>query len=165
MVPEDIDFMHFHRVIQSAFGWDNNHMFAFLPVQKDSDLTIGGTPYGDAGTDMLTPYDEILCDYFKKEKQKWRYIYDYGDWWLHIITLEKITPEKIKGAEVLACKGKCPPEDCGGVRGYEWLLFHLEEAKETNIFPEDEYGRMLPRDWDAGEFDLPGVQEKVKKTL
>src|ERR1017187_2729830 len=81
-VPDDIDFMRFHEILQAAFGWENNHMFAFSSNKKDNDIFIGGTPYGDPGTDMVAPYDELLCDYFKKEKEKWRYVYDFGDWWL-----------------------------------------------------------------------------------
>jgi len=162
LVPEDIDFMLFHEILQAAFGWENDHMFCFLPTQKGGNILIGGTPYGDPGTDMLKPYGEVLCDYFIKEKQKWSYIYDFGDWWTHIITLEKITTEKITGADVLAGKGKCPREDSGGVQGYEWLVMQLENAKEKGIWPEDEYDRALPKDWDTDDFDLAGVREKVK---
>jgi len=162
VVPEDMDFMEFHRVIQDAFGWENDHMFAFQPDEKDTDITIGGTPFGDPGTDMQTPGKVRLKRYFKKEKQKWRYIYDFGDWWLHTLTLEKIIPGDGAGADCLAGKGKCPPENCGGIWGYAALLQQLETSKETGIWPVYEWGIVLPKEWDANEFDLAAVREILK---
>ena len=82
---------------------------------------------------------------------------------MHILTLEEITPEKITEANVLAGKGKCPPNDCGGIWSYAHLLMLLKKAKETGLRQEDGFGQALPNDWDTDEFDLTGVREEVKK--
>ena len=54
------------------------------------------------------------------EKDKFDYIYDFGDHWLHEIQVTKILepkktfyPKCIKGAM------NRPPEDCGGIHGFE----------------------------------------------
>jgi len=64
-----------------------------------------------------------LASIFNTEGQKYTYIYDFGDDWIHSIKLEKIIPGKAVKAICIAGKGACPPEDCGGPREYE----HLKE--------------------------------------
>jgi Plasmid pRiA4b ORF-3-like protein len=80
--------------------------------------------------------------------------YDFGDGWAHRITLEKILPIVPKQAYPLLIKGKgaCPPEDCGGVWGFQNL-------KEVMANPDhEEHEEML--EWlddevfDPNYFDL-----------
>jgi hypothetical protein len=51
------------------------------------------------------------------------YTYDFGDDWEHDIALEKILPADavVTGSVCTAGKGACPPEDCGGILGYQEL--------------------------------------------
>lgn len=54
-------------------------------------------------------------------KSRLYYEYDFGDSWEHEILLEKVTARE-PGANYPRCvvgKRACPPEDCGGVWGYE----------------------------------------------
>lgn len=55
-----------------------------------------------------------MTEIFTQSKQKFAYIYYFGDDWTHQITLEKITDEKLPRAECIAGAGACPPEDGGG---------------------------------------------------
>jgi hypothetical protein len=51
-----------------------------------------------------------------------RYEYDFGDGWIHRLTLEDIHVQPLKLARLPRClagKRACPPEDSGGVPGYE----------------------------------------------
>jgi hypothetical protein len=75
------------------------------------------------------------------------YEYDFGDSWEHKILLEKILPFDTKTALPVCIKGKraCPPEDCGGIWGYEELLEAISNPKH----PDHE--NML--EWLGGEFD------------
>jgi hypothetical protein len=81
------------------------------------------------------------------EKDKIKYEYDFGDSWEHDVILEKITDvtEKPKHAVCVAGKRNCPPEDCGGIWGYEDLLEILKNPEHA------EYQEML--DWLGDEFD------------
>ena len=69
-------------------------------------------------------------DIFEKKGQTFTYIYDFGDDWIHIITLEKIdkTDTSTK-PKLIDGKGACPPEDCGGPWGYENIKVVLEDKK------------------------------------
>ena len=64
------------------------------------------------------------------------YEYDFGDSWEHEIIVEKILPLE-KGLHYLCCmdgKRACPPEDVGGVWGYQDFM----EAMRDPHHPEHE---------------------------
>jgi len=83
----------------------------------------------------------------KKEKDVLLYEYDFGDGWEHEIILEKIIEEDEKNQIPRCIDGKqnCPPEDCGGIWGYEDLLKVIKDKKH------DEYEEMM--EWLGEEFD------------
>ncbi len=88
-----------------------------------------------------------LSQLMKNERDSLTYEYDFGDSWEHKIILEKILSYD-GSAKVPRCiKGKraCPPEDCGGIWGYQGFL----EAIQNPSHPEHE--EML--EWVGGEFD------------
>jgi hypothetical protein len=63
-------------------------------------------------------------DYISPDNDKMLYEYDFGDCWEHLITLEKII-NKESGQKYPTCidgARACPPEDVGGVGGYENFL-------------------------------------------
>lgn len=162
-VPSYYTFMDMHEVIQNAFGWENQHLYSFSPTGYGSGPIIQeiNDEFEDFGFHETLNAEELqLFDIFKKEGQKHTYIYDFGDDWTHKITLEKILDESSDTPKCLAGKGTCPPEDCGGVWGYEQLKEILmdrdhneyEEYKEWLGLNEDE-------EWDAKEFDLEEIQE------
>ena len=164
-VPANYSFYEFHRTIQVAFGWTNSHLFQFSPKG------FGSTPcIQQAFDDALDYHDEepldaeeiSIAQIFKKEKQKYTYIYDFGNSWEHSVLLEKIIPENSTKPKLLAGKGKCPQEDCGGVWGYaemkevlnnheheeyedyaEWLGFEEGETWDANAFEIELHRNML----------------------
>jgi hypothetical protein len=80
----------------------------------------------------------------------------------HKITLEKITPEKVIKPSCIGGKGKCPPEDCGGIWGYPDFLGAVSNPKN----PEYEemrawVGLEEGEEWDVNEFDLEEANERV----
>ncbi len=130
LVPEDFTFSKFHAIIQTAFGWEDAHVYEFSPSGWGSSPTIGSQFEKYFGDGAEEDSDKVkLKDIFKKEKQTFLYIYDFGDEWRHKITLEKITDEKLKHASCVDGKGACPPEDCGGVWGYQDFLETISNPK------------------------------------
>ncbi|MSU51408.1 MAG: hypothetical protein EXS37_20360 [Opitutus sp.] len=80
----------------------------------------------------------------------YEYEYDFGDSWAHEVTVEKILPHAAVSSFAHCLDGAraCPPEDCGGVCGYQGLLKILKIRKhpEHHIFAVDEfYGEDRPR--------------------
>ncbi|MDR2950953.1 MAG: plasmid pRiA4b ORF-3 family protein [Prevotella sp.] len=169
-VPGNFTFLRFHDVIQAVFGWDDYHLFEFRDKEWQSNIRIA-VPVED---DFFDPdffadtkdSSKIkLSDIFKDQFRKLLYVYDFGDNWLHEITLESISDDKQKTAVCLSGKGACPPEDCGGIYGYG----DMKEAFATRPESEeaDEYREWLGMDegemWNAEAFDIAEVNMCLKQ--
>ncbi|HWT47448.1 MAG TPA: plasmid pRiA4b ORF-3 family protein, partial [Mycobacterium sp.] len=59
---------------------------------------------------------------------KLTYTYDFGDDWEHVITVEGTVPREDASIYPRCVGGrrKAPPEDCGGIWGYQELLEILD---------------------------------------
>ena len=75
------------------------------------------------------------------------YEYDFGDCWQHRIVVEKVLPPEPGAAYPRCTAGKraCPPEDVGGVWGYEEFLEAIRDPAH------EEHEAM--REWGGEEFD------------
>lgn len=168
LVPANISFDQLHSVIQIVFGWENDHLYAFSPKGYSSSPQIEipqpKSPLGDISGKSLNAYNTKLYNVFTKEKQTYTYIYDFGDDWVHLITLEKIENKEVPTYQLLDGKGACPPEDCGGPWGYQRLKEVLADSKNP------EYEDMC--DWlylesgsefDPTVFDLENKQNRLSK--
>lgn len=163
VVPEKFTFYHFHRVIQKAFGWEDAHLFQFSPEGWSSFPMIGLKIEGE-DKEMQDSKKVKLSQVFHETGQTYAYIYDFGDDWLHLILLEKVTEEKLEKADLMEGEGKCPPEDCGGFPGYE----HLKEALGDPAHPEHQelkewLGLGPSQKWDPRAFDLKKAQAAVRR--
>ena len=146
LVPSNINLGQFHIVLQIVMGWENSHLHQFIVGQTFYGMTddeIGA----DFGLDIEDETQYRLDDLLTTEKSSLLYEYDFGDGWNHKVVLEKKLPYD-KAAKLPSCiKGKraCPPEDCGGVWGYEELLEVIKQPSHP------EYDSMI--EWLGGEFD------------
>ena len=97
------------------------------------------------------------------------YVYDFGDYWEHEITLEKILPANPDQdyPSCIAGKNACPPEDCGGPPGYEEILRVLKNPKNDQYKDTlDWLGEYFdPKDFNTEEvvFDDPKIRLKNMK--
>ena len=162
LVPDTFTFEDFHFVIQYAFGWENDHLFMFSPKGYQSSPIISLS-----GDDDYYADETELKSIFNTEKQKYTYIYDFGDDWTHEIVLEKIIDDNVDKVRCIGGKGACPPEDCGGVWGYARLREILSDSSHPDYEDTTEW---IGKDWDADAFD-PGkvnfrhLNETIKDIL
>jgi hypothetical protein len=146
LVSSNIDLGNFHRILQIVLGWTDSHFHQFI-----SGGTMYGTPVDEFGSGLELKWEDEkkykLSQLLKKEKDSLIYEYDFGDSWKHKIVLEKILPDdgSVKVPTCIKGKRACPPEDCGGIWGYQNFL----EAIQDPSHPEHE--EML--EWIGGEFD------------
>ncbi|MDR1625395.1 MAG: plasmid pRiA4b ORF-3 family protein [Spirochaetia bacterium] len=164
-VPGSYSLAELHELIQDVMGWESYHAHSF---QIDGEL-YGPLEEEFAGfePDHLDEEDAILDHLDLKEKQKFQYTYDFGDSWLHQLTVTKIIPasgspaEDLLSPRCLGGKRACPPEDCGGVGGYEDILEALKA-------PDRKKHREL-LDWlgkyDPEAFDMDAVNEIFQKKV
>ena len=127
-VPETYSFWDLHVAVQDAMGWQDYHLHRF---DISNPLTRVKTSIGIPNEkskwnkNHFPGWEERISHYFTMANDKARYLYDYlCDNWIHRLTLEGIFPGKAGTGYPLCLDGRraCPPEDCGGVRGYYRLL-------------------------------------------
>ena len=160
LVPEDIRLDALHGVLQAAMGWTDSHMHSFTFGER-----AFTTPYEEGALEELRMEDERrvrLSALITTPKDTFRYEYDFGDDWQHLVTLEKILPA-VPNTDYPVClagKRACPPEDCGGAWGYSGLLKVLRdptnpEYKETKTW--------VGRKFDPEQFDLEKTNKELRR--
>jgi len=158
VVPDNFTLGWLHSVIQVAMGWHDCHMHAFRI--GDAEYTSEKACETD---DMGMKNEEVvlLSSVITQENQSFTYEYDFGDGWEHEIVVEKFLPVDplVKHPVCLAGKRACPPDDCGGVPGYEGILKALKAKKKT----EDQM-EMLAwlGDYDPEYFDMEFVNRILR---
>ena len=124
-VPGTYSFWDLHVAVQDAMGWQDYHLHRFEisnPLSGVRTTIVGFSTEDSEGTSHLFPGWKVkMGRYFTMANNKARYFYDYlADNWIHTLDLEGIFP-RIEGTRYPLClegRRACPPEDCGGVRGY-----------------------------------------------
>ncbi len=88
-----------HLAIQSAFGWDNDHMFSFFLSDRiyDKESEYSGSPFGEYERpftgDMSKPAAETRLFHLQLAVgRQIKYLFDYGDDLIHTIQLTAIEP-------------------------------------------------------------------------
>lgn len=121
LVPANFTFSGFHAVIQEAFGWWNEHLYCFGDKPYSQSLYIAEENKEDWYRPDYDARKFTLGELFGDGGiiKKFCYVYDFGDDWIHDITLEKVFDEYSDHATCIKGKGACPEEDCGGVWEYE----------------------------------------------
>ena len=167
IVPANYSFHNFHIAIQVAFGWDNSHLYEFSPNGYGSYPSIKEPSEDNEDYGETLDSDETkLLEIFTKEKQKFTYIYDFGDDWIHSIVLEEILPNIEMYPRLLAGKGKCPPEDCGGIWGYEKLKETLSNIDHPEYKEMSEwYGLENNELWDATIFNIKETRKRIMEVF
>lgn len=157
IIPEKITFEQLHLTIQSAFCWDNYHMYEFefpetgIHVTDHSKVIDGYEDTREIDSSKLI--DELLTN-----NNKFKYVYDFGDWWEHTIIVEKIlTDYGERYPQVIKYKGNVIPEDCGGPFAYDNLL-HGDPAVEEDREDWDELQKPI-------DYDMGMVNEQMKNQL
>ena len=131
-VPENYTFWDLHVAIQDSMGWLDYHLHAFHFPETDGKRAVEiGIPDEESNHPILQGWEVAIADYFIRPGVAALYQYDFGDRWEHEIVLEGVLlgEPKQKYPRCIAGERACPPEDCGGVPGYQHLLQVLRQPK------------------------------------
>jgi hypothetical protein len=158
-VPSDTSLAQLHDLIQAAFGWLNYHLHQYLVDGQH--LGIPDPEYADEMPAMKDERDATLRDILGAKTIV--YEYDFGDSWKHLIEIESVDASPNPGVAHPVCTGgerARPPEDCGGVSGYEDLLQILAD-------PEHEEHRHMKtwvgKKFAPEKFDLLATNRALRK--
>lgn len=135
-----------HEIMQAVFNWGNVHMHYFRSntgeIIKNEEQTILAN--------TLIPNNPIV------------YVYDYGDAWT--INLELINT--IEGKERIRpiCtdgKRQSPPEDCGGIIGYDDALDLLAHHNSNALRKYPLIAEWYGEDYDPEFFDINSANSRL----
>lgn len=134
-VPGDYTFWDLHVAIQSAFAWTDTHLHEFRPWGERDTRPRYGMPLDDCEDDPPLPgWEHRVADVLDLANPRLEYEYDFGDGWLHLVTLEDVqtaAPGR-KYPRCTAGERSAPPDDCGGPGGYETLLETLADPGDPD---------------------------------
>lgn len=158
LIPEIYTFWDLHVAIQDAMGWMDSHLHRFEVINFSAgtkeEIGMSDEEFGSEGK-VLSGWEQKIAHYFSTNNPKMRYIYDFGDNWEHEIEFEDILPQE-NGVSYPVCvagERACPPEDCGGVPGYQNFLDAINDPSH------EQHEEMI--EWAGGEFDSEYFDVKV----
>lgn len=145
--PSNISLRHLTELVMQLMGWMDEHLNQivckhetyYVPCyQHDPDSEWGDTYFQEEHT---------IADVLMEKGKTVGWEYDFGDSWQHDIRLSVI--DEYKDGEphdivFKSGKGTCPPEDCGGIWGYQELLELNEKRKSHKRLTSEERERL---DW------------------
>lgn len=161
-VPSNIRLESFAEVIETAMGWQGYHMHQF---QKGKNTYSPDYENDDPAwvTDETekSSYSISLGELLPKKGSWIEYEYDFGDSWMHMITLESQEPYKkddIRSIVLIDGANACPPEDCGGIWSYHKILETLEQPRTKAA---REYREWLGKDFNPKKFNVKKVKKEI----
>lgn len=165
-VPSNITLELLAFVINDAMGWKNEHLYAFYSKTAEFKNAVcikqDKKFFGAFQKEMALDTSKYPISFLLREKKdRIRYEYDFGDSWEHEIWLKGIREydsEEQPCLKVVKGVGQCPPEDCGGVGGYAYLLSLLQKKRKSADDKERLEWYDLDETFDPNEFDLDWAQ-------
>lgn len=153
-----------HVAIQVSFGWLDYHLHRFASGGSVWDATseLYLCPFDvDEGEEEGIPEAEVRLDEVLADPgDTLTYVYDYGDHWELQIRLEEVS-ERGDESSVRCLDGHRagPPEDSGGIHGYQQMLDDVRDPSSP------EHGQLAEwlasytggEPWDATRFDIDEV--------
>ncbi len=158
LVHRDTTLAQLHAIVQIVMGWTNSHLHQFIV-----DGTYYGVPHPDyVGVEMHDERQVKLSQIAGEPGDAFRYEYDFGDGWLHILEVEDVRDPEAGQTYPRCIEGKraCPLEDVGGLWGY----YNFLEAIRDPDHPEHEdYLEWYGSDFDPEAFDPGEVNADLRK--
>lgn len=158
-VASDLSLARLHTVIQMVMDWQDYHLHEF----KYAGRTYGvPDPDYDGEREVVEDQSVRLRDLNLSAGDRLEYVYDFGDNWQHVLQLEEALAADADDIGPLCLGGEwsAPPEDVGGVSGYEEFLEALLEPNH------EEHGHMkswVGRPFDPERFSVEEANERLRK--
>ena len=176
IIPDAFTFAQLHQTIQTAFGWWDEHLYMFQKRPYDGGWRINSPEEEEEyrEEEVLDAEEVNIKDFILQHGlEKFVYVYDFGDNWIHDITVDDT--KYLSSCPYPVCldgKGACPPEDCGGIWGYEEMKENMDkdeysyfDKEETNYALKDEFSSDNDILEDDEDDDFTYNEEDIPETL
>jgi hypothetical protein len=155
-VPGDTPLDELHHILQISFGWEGWHLHEFEAKGRRYADVSGGSRRGVHDERRVT-----LSLVAPRKGDRVRYTYDFGDDWIHDLVVEAIEPAE--GEAHLVCLDADragPPEDCGGIFGYQDLLDAMTDPRHPD---RDDYQDVLGESFDPAAVDREAINSVLPR--
>lgn len=143
-----------HKMLQLLFGWQDYHLH---------DFQFGDTRYTDLDTldpefEMGELDEKVPLSQALGWRRSFLYRYDFGDSWeVQARLLERVAGD-MDAPEVLDGAQAGPPEDCGGIPGFQDLKKILANPKHPDY---EDMRTWAPQGYDATKFSAQTMTNKL----
>lgn len=134
-----------NEVFQALFGWENYHLHF----------------YRDMNGHEIKKEDQVILDQVISKEKTLTYIYDFGDSWTLKLDLLNAFEDSNSQKYPICISGvhNAPPEDSGGVTGYEMALEMIKDKPKEFSLLSEWYGD----DFDPEYFNLDETNNKLSR--
>jgi hypothetical protein len=160
-ISGDASLTRLHDVLQLCMGWSDLHAHRFLVGKIFYAPSESGDIWEKTGERSESEFQLVALE----NDMKWcfTYIYDFGDGWEHNIELEETIPVSQGGNHPILLDGEraCPPENVGGIPGYEEFLtiingpHHEQHKRIAKWYGADQF--------DPEYFDITRINKALKR--
>ncbi|WP_135358048.1 plasmid pRiA4b ORF-3 family protein, partial [Mycolicibacterium sp. NCC-Tsukiji] len=155
-----------HDVLQVAMGWQDGHLHKFGVGADRRTRAYFVTRFDlSEGDDGLVEDGVRLDQVVSGKGDRLFYDYDFGDGWEHVLVVEDVLDDPPSAPACLAGKMACPPEDCGGLGGYEELAAWVRGGYDPRATPmglgAQEMRDWLPRGWHPDRFSVTETNDAL----
>lgn len=143
-VPLTTSLKGLHDVIQAVMPFENYHLFVFEAGGKRYGIS---DPQWDHVRETLDAKNINLGILVERGVSAFSYTYDFGDDWRHSVTIESVTAAdpKLDYPRFIDGSRRAPPEDIGGIPGFEEFLDAMANPRHP--------GHKRLTEWYGGSFD------------
>jgi len=165
VVPDNITLDRLHDVIQIVMGWHDYHLYEFVINNKRYTEDPEMEEQGEECAKFR------LMDLIKQNGRTFNYLYDFGDNWMHEIIIEESHYSNLESQSHIECiegARACPPEDVGGVSGYDEFCSALNDSNHEEHNSNKEWFANFPwyeRVFDSEKIDIAKVNYELMKYL
>ncbi|MCF7912060.1 MAG: plasmid pRiA4b ORF-3 family protein [Candidatus Cloacimonetes bacterium] len=169
VVRNTISFADLHDIIQITMGWENEHLYSFSKGNIYIDDDHGDDEKDDffnlfpSRNKYLSASNNPIARFLNEPKDKVKYEYDFGDSWLHQISVSKVLENDPRLIHPVCKKASraCPPEDCGGVYGYYRILNALNSEEKDE--DDESYLEWVGEDYNPEFTDIDIINSWLRK--
>ncbi len=159
-VPSQYSLGQLHDILQDAFEWEDCHLHFFENRKRQC---FGPPSEDELDQTFLDEDGYTIADLATRRGGVFSYIYDFGDDWVHRITVKAIQPPE-PGRRYPACVAGAragPPEDSGGIYGYQDKLDALRTPKHPD---RENVLEWLGDSFDPDAFNLKAIDKAVRSS-
>ena len=168
-VPSNLSLEALAFLLESVMGWNGSHLHQFRC--KDTYYKSPGDIEYIEDLGFPKRYLEFdandfhLGNVFHVKSDRILFEYDFGDSWEHDVWLKGIrdyNPDETPKLILVKGEGDCPPDDCGGVWGYEDMLRVIAKKRKTKEEKEmlEWYG--IDQSFDPNDYNFEDEAEYME---